>query len=97
MNTYQYALMATIVIAVMPITGHASSLECQGNFISAGITEAQLLEACGEPTSRNGADLIYKIPGSIPVKVTLGNGVVMFIRDADGDLDDPDSPLGDHP
>ena len=74
-----------------------ASLECQGNFISAGVTEAQLLEACGNPTSRNGADSIYKIPGSLPVVVTFGNGVVMFIRDAGDGLDSPASPLGDHP
>jgi hypothetical protein len=97
MNTNRIASLAAIMIAITPITVYAASLECKGNFISAGITEAQLLEACGEPTSRNGADLIYKIPGSIPVKVTLGNGVVMFIRDAGSDLDAPDSPLGDHP
>jgi len=97
MNTKACSILTAVMISLAPLSSYAASLECQGNFISAGITEAQLLEACGEPTSRNGADLIYKIPGSIPVKVTLGNGVVMFIRDADSDLDAPDSPLGDHP
>ena len=34
--------------------------------------------------------------GSLPVVVTLGNGVVMSIRDA-GEGPDPASPLGDQP
>jgi hypothetical protein len=97
MNTTGHTILAAIMISIAPFAGHAASLECQGNIISAGITEAQLLEACGNPTSRNGADWIYKIPGSIPVVVTLGNGVVMFIRDAGDGLDSPASPLGDHP
>jgi hypothetical protein len=97
MNTTGHTILAAIMISIAPFAGHAGSLECQGNIISAGVTEAQLLEACGNPTSRNGADLIYKIPGSLPVVVTLGNGVVMFIRDAGDGLDSPASPLGDHP
>ena len=92
-----FSLMVAAVAAVAPIAGNAGSLECQGNIISPGITEQQLLEACGEPASRDGADWIYKIPGSLPMVVTIGNGVVMFIRDAEGALDSPASPLGDHP
>jgi len=96
MNTNHASIVTAIMMSIAPLVSHAGSLECQGDFISPGITEARLLEACGEPASRNGADLIYKIPGSIPMVVTLGNGVVMFIRDAD-DETDPVSPLGDHP
>jgi hypothetical protein len=90
------ALAASIMAAASPVA-HAGSLECQDNIISPGISEAKLLDACGEPTSRSGADWTYKRPGSIPVVVTLGNGVVMFIRDADEVLDNPESPLGDPP
>ncbi len=96
MNTNEAAILAALMISITPLVSQAGSLECQGDFISPGITEAQLLEACGEPASRNDADLIYKIPGSIPMVVTLGNGVVMFIRDVDNETD-PASPLGDHP
>jgi hypothetical protein len=75
----------------------AGSLECQGNFISPGITETELLQACGEPASRNGAQWIYKMPGDLPMVVTFGiDGVVTFIRDAT-DLDSPAAPLGDAP
>ena len=89
-------ILAASGFSAASLVAHAGSLECQGNIISPGITEAQLLEACGDPTSRNGADWIYKTPGSIPMVVTLGNGVVMFIRDADNETV-PASPLGDTP
>ena len=91
------SIFAAMLILAAPLVTYAGSMECHGNIISPGVTEAQLLEACGSPTSRNGANWIYKTPGSIPLVVTFGNGVVMFIRDADGDLDSPASPLGDHP
>jgi hypothetical protein len=86
------------LVSVMSSPVYAVSLECNGNFISAGITEEDLLDACGEPTSRNGANWIYHIPGSIPVMVTFGNGVAMFIRDVEPeDSDSPSAPFGDHP
>ncbi len=89
--------LSAILIAAAPLAAQAGSLECQGNIISPGVTEAQLLEACGEPTSRNGAEWIYKRPGDYPMVVTFGiDGVVNFIRDAT-DLDSPASPLGDSP
>jgi hypothetical protein len=96
MNRTGHSILAATLISIAPLVSYAASLECQGNIISPGITEAQLLKACGDPTSRNGADWIYKLPGSIPVVVTLGNGVVMFIRDADNETA-PASPLGDTP
>jgi len=96
MNLKFHAVVVAMLLAAAPLAALAGSLECQGNFISPGITEAELLQACGEPTSRNGTDWIYKMPGDFPMVVTLGNGVVMFIRDAT-DLDSPASPLGDSP
>ena len=75
----------------------AGSLACQGNIISPGITRAALVEACGEPTARDGEKWIYKMPGDFPMVVTFGiDGVVNFIEDAT-DLDSPASPLGDSP
>ena len=47
--------------------------------------------------SRDGADWLYEMPGSIPVMVTIGNGVVMFIRDADEAKASATNPYGDHP
>lgn len=92
---FSAGLSAALLAAASP-AAQAGSLECQGNFIMPGVTEEQLLAACGNPTSRNGAEWIYAIPGSLPMAVTLGNGVVMFIRDA-SELDSPADPLGDSP
>lgn len=91
-------LLVAGVITAAPLAGYAASLECQGNIISTGVTEEQLLEACGEPTARDGANWRYDIPGSLPMVVTFGNGVAMFIRDVNDDsLDSSASPLGDAP
>ena len=56
MNTNDRSIVAAILISAAPLVSYAGSLECQGNIISTGVTEAQLLEACGKPTSRNGAN-----------------------------------------
>ncbi|MEA2079368.1 MAG: DUF2845 domain-containing protein [Pseudomonadota bacterium] len=87
MNTKCCSVLAAILISAAPLVSYAGSLDCHGNIISPGVSEQQLLEACGCPTSRNGADWTYEMPGSLPIVVTLGNGVVMFIRDADDGLD----------
>ena len=97
MNSYDRSIMTAILISAAPLVSYAGSLECQGDIISTGVTEAQLLEACGEPTSRNGANWTYDMPGSLPMVVTFGNGVAMFIREADDELDSSASPLGDPP
>ena len=65
--------------------------------LASGFAQAGSLEVCGEPVSRSGADWRYEFPGSLPVVVTLGEGMVMFIRDADEVPEAPASPLGDHP
>lgn len=99
MNTYDGSILAAILISAAPLVSHAGSLECQGNIISTGVTEAQLLEACGEPTSRDGANWRYEMPGSLPMVVTFGNGIAMFIREAEADdgLGSSASPLGAPP
>ena len=96
MNPKYWSVMLLFLVSVMTSSVYAVSLECNGNIVSAGVTEEQLLDTCGEPTSRNGANWVYHKPGSIPILVTFGNGIVMFIRDVDSE-NDPASPLGDHP
>jgi hypothetical protein len=96
MNPKYWSVMLLFLVSVMTSSVYAVSLECNGNIVSAGVTEEQLLDTCGEPTSRNGANWVYHKPGSIPILVTFGNGIVMFIRDVDSE-DDPATPLGDHP
>ena len=97
MDTNYRSILAAVLMSAVPLITYAGSLECHGNIVSQGDTEGQLLEACGNPTSRKGADWIYEIPGSVPVMVTLGNGVVMFIRDVDEAKASPTHPLGDRP
>ena len=97
MNLKVQAAVCAMLAAALPLTTPAGSLECGGDFISPGVTEAQLLEACGEPTSRNGNEWIYKMQGDFPMVVIFGiDGVVTVIRDAT-DGDSPASPLGDSP
>jgi len=96
MNVKNRLILVAGVILTAPFVSHAGSLECQGNIISPGATEQELLDACGEPTSRNGANWVYHVPGSIPVIVTFGNGVATFIRDVESE-DSPASPHGDNP
>ena len=97
MNLKYRSILAAVLVAAVPLVTCASSLECHGNIISQGDTEEQLLKNCGNPTSRDGADWLYEVRGSLPVVVTIGNGVVMFIRDADEVNVSPTNPLGDHP
>jgi len=97
MNFKYSSMLAACLITATPHVTYAASLRCHGNIISAGVTEQQLIEACGNPTSRKGPEWIYETPGSIPVVVTLGNGVVMFISDVDEAGASSTSPLGDPP
>lgn len=84
--------IASLFLAT-PLVSQADSLRCNGEIIDAGVTEQQLLEACGNPTAREGADWLYKLEGTVPMVVTMGNGVVMFIRG----LDESDAGFGSHP
>ena len=52
MNLKCRSIFAAMLILAAPLVTYAGSLECHGNIISPGVTVAQLLEACGNPTSR---------------------------------------------
>ena len=93
MNPNFLSILIAAFISSAPFVTQAGSLRCHGHIIDPGITEQQLLDACGNPTSREGADWLYETEGSVPVVVTIGNGVVMFIRD----LDESDAAFGGHP
>jgi hypothetical protein len=97
MNPNYRSILVAISISATPLVTCAESLECHGDIVSQGDTEEQLLEACGNSTSRDGADWLYEMPGSIPVMVTIGNGLVMFIRDADEAKASTTHPYGDRP
>jgi hypothetical protein len=93
MNPYCQSILTASLIFSAPFVTHADSLRCNGDIIDAGVTEQELLDTCGNPTSREGADWLYEIEGSSPMVVTIGNGVVMFIRG----LDESDAAFGVHP
>ena len=61
MNRKLPSVLSALLVAVAPLSALAGSLTCQDNIISPGVTIEQLLEACGEPASRNGADWIRNI------------------------------------
>ena len=93
MNPNYSSILAAILILAAPFVTYADSLRCDGDIISPGNTEQELLDACGNPTSREGADWLYEIPGSLPLVVTLSMGVITLIRD----LDESDAAFGTHP
>lgn len=93
--TYRAILMAILLNAAPNLT-YADSLRCDGRIISPGDTEKQLLDACGNPQSSDGADWLYEMPGYIPVVVTIQGGVVAFIRNLEESEAFSENPLGDH-
>ena len=97
MNQNYRSILAAVLISAAPIVTYAESLRCHGDIISRGDTEQQLLDACGNPTSREGADWLYEMPGSLPVVVTVGRGVVSFIRNREESDAFTENPLGDRP
>jgi hypothetical protein len=98
MNRYYQSIFAASFVFAAPLEAHADSLRCHGEIIDPGVTEQELLDTCGNPTKREGADWLYEIAGSSPMVVTIGNGVVMFIRCLyESDAGFGTQPLGDRP
>jgi len=56
MNPNYRSILAAILILAAPLVTYAESLRCGSDIISPGDTEQQLLDACGNPISREGAD-----------------------------------------
>ena len=85
---------------VLYLTGlsvaRASPMECNGNLVTIGNTEEQVLATCGEPTARRDNRWIYKREGDLPKIVIFAEGVVMFIEDGNDPGFNNPSPLGDH-
>jgi hypothetical protein len=90
------ASLSAVLLSAAPLVVQAGSLQCQDNIISPGASVKQLLAQCGDPTSRNGDEWVYQMPGSLPMVVTVGNGVVLDIEDATALDVNPSSP-GDSP
>ena len=80
-----HSLMWSVISFMLALTAATSatadSMECNGNLVSSGDSQATLLENCGEPTSRNGDQWTYQIDDSLSKIVTFGGGVVLTITD----------------
>lgn len=59
----------------------ADSMQCNGNLVSSGDSQASVLEKCGEPTSRDGDQWMYQLDDSLSKIVTFGGGIVLTITD----------------
>jgi len=89
-------LIATILYLIGSPVTRASPMECNGNLVSVGDTEQQVLATCGEPTARRENRWIYQREGDLPKILIFGNGVIMQIKDGDDPGFSDPSPLGDH-
>jgi hypothetical protein len=57
------------------------AIECGTDLVAVGDSESELLQKCGEPTSRNGNQWTYdQGPNSLLKIVTVGNGKVISIH-----------------
>jgi hypothetical protein len=92
-----YVVFISIVLSLAGLSvSRAAPMECNGNLVSAGDTEQQVLATCGEPTSRRDNRWIYEREGDLPKILIFGDGVVMTIEDGEDPGFGSSSPLGDH-
>ena len=75
----------TVISFILVLTGatsaSADSMECNGNLVSSGDSQATVLQNCGEPTSRDGDRWTYQVNEQMSRIVTFGGGVVLTITD----------------
>ena len=94
-RTY-FPFFATVLYLIGSSVTRASPMECDGNLVSVGDTEQQVLATCGEPTARRENRWIYQREGDLPKILIFGNGVIMQMKDGDDPGFSNPSPLGDH-
>jgi hypothetical protein len=84
-NRMEHSEIRTAIAVTLLLTAATSaiadSMECNGNLVSSGDSQASVLENCGEPTSRNGDQWTYQVDDSLSKIVTFGGGVVLTISD----------------
>jgi|GEM_PF-1463516 len=80
-HTQFRALITATLLLTATTAAIADSMECNGNLVSSGDSQATVLENCGEPTSRNGDQWTYQLDDSLSKIVTFGGGVVLTIAD----------------
>lgn len=79
------SMMWTVIGLTLALTtatsATADSMECNGNLVSSGDSQATVLQSCGEPTSSDGDQWTYQVDDSLSKIVTFGGGVVLTITD----------------
>ena len=76
-----WTLIAVTMLLTAATAANADTMECNGNLVSTGDSEATVLENCGEPTSRDGDQWFYQFDDSLSKIVTFGGGEVLTITD----------------
>jgi len=74
-------VMSFMLVMTAATSARADSMECNGNLVSSGDSQATVLQNCGEPTSRDGDQWTYQQDDSLSKIVTFGGGVVLTITD----------------
>ena len=69
-----------MLVLTAATAANADSMECNGNLVSSGDSQATVLQNCGEPASRDGDQWTYQVEGSLPKIVTFGGGVILTIK-----------------
>jgi hypothetical protein len=72
-------LITATLLLIVASSATADSMECNGNLVSSGDSQATVLRNCGEPTSRDGDQWTYQVDDQLSRIVTFGGGVVLTI------------------
>jgi hypothetical protein len=80
-HTHFWTLITATLLLIAASSATADSMQCDGNLVSTGDSQATVLQNCGEPTSRNGDQWTYQVDDSLSRIVTFGGGVVLTITD----------------
>jgi hypothetical protein len=75
------SVISFMLVLTAATAANADSMECNGNLVSSGDSQATVLQNCGEPASRDGDQWTYQVEGSLPKIVTFGGGVILTIKD----------------
>ena len=75
------SVIGFMLVLTAATAANADSMECNGNLVSSGDSQATVLQNCGKPASRDGDQWTYQVEGSLPKIVTFGGGVILTIKD----------------
>ena len=80
-HSLMWSVISFMLVLTAATSANADSMECNGNLVSSGDSQATVLQNCGEPASRDGDQWTYQIDDSLSKIVTFGGGVVLTITD----------------